>query len=786
MPLNRQIEIGMTADTRSFTRDIYSAVDALKALKTGVSAANDSVARFHLPGASLSSTNTPPAVSPQSDAGGVDNSALGGAASVAAKASSAIAAIGPQMATSIQGGLSTVQSQLNLVGGVVEHLAHRIESSMRFTGLKTSLMELQAQIQGAVTTASATAVASQTRLQAATLALGPAAQKAISAYLGFAKVRNFFDSLRSSSLSAAKLSSQFQQMTTPVGAVTARVQSLSRQIALTVAGMGAAVAATLAIGPAAGSVVTSFVGFAKIRQILAGNSASAAQFRGQLHSTPPAVNRVTNSVRGLGLQIGLALGVVGLAYKATTAIVGFFKSGISGANDLNETMNKVKETFGEQSGVVTGLADELGSKFGLVKGPILDAASSFGLIGKGAGLSAQEAAKMSASLTKLAADATSFYHKPMEDSLGKIKAGLVGESKPLRDFGVQMDEAAVKQEALRLGLSKGKGDLDNHAEIMARASLITKGLATASGDLERTQNDTANQFLKAGGGIQNFATTIGTMLLPTVKVAVGAFNELLASLITVFEDNKPMIQGWADGLKGAFDGAAMILRNAGDYWTIFKLQTIENLSNVLAYIETIPPNLGLLATYVDGNWRQIIWDGVNAVGTIFQNLGTNLGELANSIYQFFKDPMGGFVFNWTPLLEGFKATAAALPELIKPELISLQDEIFAAGQRIEDREKLRAIRLNNILPGPKKPEAVEEMPEPKPGEYKSTAAVELGSSEAASALARFFNQSGDTDAKQTAAATKETAKHTKNAAQALKEIATRANAQAQGLGMFPI
>ena len=633
MPLNRNIEIGLSIDTRTFIRDVTDAVDSIQALQSSVTTAQGALGKFSFPtpapglkmpepGSAAGSRHRPPERRRGAQATGaaaeIDTVPPSrGRRRLPPAQAPRSRAIGPQIAGSMQQAIMPLQriggligSQMNIVGGAIERLSMRIDSTLKMQSLKSTLQDVQTRIRSGVATAAAAASTSLTLMQRATLRLGPAADKAISAYLGFSKVR---------------------------GLVTGTNEAFSK-------------------------------GLGQLNRInFATPIAGATKLGGQFRTMAPAVNRVSNSVKGLGLQIGLALGVVGLAYKATTALVGFFKSGIEGANNLNETMNKVKETFGSSSGVVTGLADQLASRYGLVKGPILDAAASFGLIGKGAGLSTEAAAKMSAELTQLAADATSLFHVPMAESLAKIQSGLVGESKPLRDFGVQLSEEAVKAEALSLGLKRGKGDLDNMQKIMARASLITKGLATATGDLDRTQHDAANQFLKAGGGIQNFATSIGTMLIPTVKVAASAFNELLASVVTVFETNKDLVQGWADSVKSGMDLVAMVIRNMGEYWTIFKLQTLENLSNVLSYVETIPPNLGLLADYIAGNWRELIRDAVVSVGTVFHNLGTNLGELAFSIFQFFKDPTGGFVFNWTPLLDGFKATAAAFPELIKPE-----------------------------------------------------------------------------------------------------------------------
>ena len=80
---------------------------------------------------------------------------------------------------------------------------------------------------------------------------------------------------------------------------------------------------------------------------------------------------------------------------------------------------------------------------------------------------------------------------------------------------------AVKAEALAMGLGKGHKELTEGEKIMARSSLITKGMADASGDLERTISGTENQTQKFWGTLANLGQEIGTTLLP-------AWDKLLA------------------------------------------------------------------------------------------------------------------------------------------------------------------------------------------------------------------------------------------------------------------
>ena len=65
-----------------------------------------------------------------------------------------MASVAPQMASSLEAGLkpltqiaNVVQQQLNIIGGIVETLAAKIESSMKFTGMQTALTNVQARFQ---------------------------------------------------------------------------------------------------------------------------------------------------------------------------------------------------------------------------------------------------------------------------------------------------------------------------------------------------------------------------------------------------------------------------------------------------------------------------------------------------------------------------------------------------------------------------------------------------------------------------------------------------------------
>lgn len=263
--------------------------------------------------------------------------------------------------------------------------------------------------------------------------------------------------------------------------------------------------------------------------------------------------------------VGGAFGVAKTAAIAagTAAAVAFAGKALTGASDLAEQVSKVGVIFGQASGIVTGFANKMAADFGLPKTVMLEAAGNIGLVGKASGLTQEQAAGLGTSFAGLAADASSFFNVPLEEALTSIRAGLVGEAEPMRRFGVLLNEAAVAEEAMALGLVKTKGELTDQAKVQARASLIMKGMSDAQGDLSRTSESFANRLREMKGRAENFAASVGTFLIP---IALKLFDAL--------EAGGKIVKGFVDGIgnqagklvdffQGAGDGSDAWLQKAG-------------------------------------------------------------------------------------------------------------------------------------------------------------------------------------------------------------------------------
>ena len=450
--------------------------------------------------------------------------------------------------------------------------------------------------------------------------------------------------------------------------------------------------------------------------------------------------------KSMGDQVALAFGIYGLVFKAASAFAFFFKSGTKGASDLNETTSKTRVILGTASGSVESFADEMAGKFGLVKGTTLDTAASMAGLGKSiGGLRGESLAGFSKQFTKLAADLSSFSNIDMSAAGDAIRTGLAGnQSDQLKELGVILTEDTTKAYAYAHGIAKVGQELSEQEKFAARAGLITRGLAKASGDLERTQGGAANQGRKLWGSIENLATSVGSALLPAFTEGLNLLNEFGTWAATTFEANKGVVQGWSDSIINSFDWVVAVVHNFPSAFEVARLKVYEGLVNIGEYFAALGPNIAIVAEYIANNWTKLLADAFHATIAGLKNLWTNWQAVGTAIGEWFADPTAGFHVNWTPLLDGFKATAEKFPQLLMPALTDMSKEIAAAARPITDevanrrsaREAAKAIGPKAVEDdGPADDLGKKEKKEKKEKNRDTFAgALELGSKEAYSSV----------------------------------------------------
>ena len=224
------------------------------------------------------------------------------------------------------------------------------------------------------------------------------------------------------------------------------------------------------------------------------------------------------SLEGVGKKAQFALKKAAL--PATAALAGLAAAAgpaISAASDLGENLSKVGVIFGDSAKEIEDFASTAATKLGQSKNAVLEAAGTFGTFGKAAGLGGEDLATFSNDFTALASDLASFNNTTPEEAINAIGSALRGESEPLRQYGVLLNDAKLKAAALELGIYDGSGALTDQQKILAAQKVIYDETGDAQGDFARTSDGLANSQRQLSAQMEDLQVSIGQALLPVVE-----------------------------------------------------------------------------------------------------------------------------------------------------------------------------------------------------------------------------------------------------------------------------
>jgi hypothetical protein len=265
------------------------------------------------------------------------------------------------------------------------------------------------------------------------------------------------------------------------------------------------------------------------------------------------LDKADNETRSFSNKLGSALKTGALAFAALGAAAGAMaikigKDAISAASDFSEEISKARVIFGDASKDIEDFAKTAANSLGQSKKQAVNAASTFATLGKAAGLTGKDLSKFSIGFVKLASDLASFNNTSPEEAIQAIGSALRGEAEPIRKYGILLNDATLKNEALALGLIKTtKEALSPANKVLAAQAAIYKQSADAQGDFAKTSDGLANSQRILAANIEDVKTTLGESLLPIAL----KFSDFLKN------DFVPAIKGLVDGLTGQGRKAAV-------------------------------------------------------------------------------------------------------------------------------------------------------------------------------------------------------------------------------------
>jgi hypothetical protein len=308
----------------------------------------------------------------------------------------------------------------------------------------------------------------------------------------------------------------------------------------------------------------------------------SGSFLGFKTSTGKALIGLKSFTRQILSSMGIYLGLYG-------AIRGI-KNAIDISSALTEVQNVVDVTFGDMSKKVNDFAQDSIRQFGMSELTLKQTASRFQAMGTAMGIDSSlikkaneflnkqtdgyiglsdSMADVSLNLTKLTADMASLYNIDQDVVSQDLAAIFTGQTRPLRDYGLDLTQATLKEWAMKQGLDSDIASMSQAEKTMLRYQYVLANTQAAQGDFARTADSWANQIRILKQSFEQLGSVIGGALINAFKPFVKALNSVLLvviSFVTKVTNALGAIFGWkyedsGAGLADSFSDAA---ESAGD------------------------------------------------------------------------------------------------------------------------------------------------------------------------------------------------------------------------------
>lgn len=182
---------------------------------------------------------------------------------------------------------------------------------------------------------------------------------------------------------------------------------------------------------------------------------------------------------GAFTHLGRSLAFAGATFLGTAKAVDLFRQSIASAADEQKQLERGADLFKGSAGAVKQFADGAAKSLGLASGAALKFTNDIGQMLTPLKLTPAATAAVSVELTKLAGNLASIRHEDPSEVMAKLQAGLRGRGGALRAYGIILNDVALKEKALQLGLVQAAADPEKVARARHALADATLNLATA-------------------------------------------------------------------------------------------------------------------------------------------------------------------------------------------------------------------------------------------------------------------------------------------------------------------
>ena len=314
----------------------------------------------------------------------------------------------------------------------------------------------------------------------------------------------------------------------------------------------------------------------------------------------------------------------------------------------------------------------------------------FNAMSKSMGVASDKAYILSENLVKMGYDLSSLYNIDPKAAMTKLRAGITGQTKPLREIGIDITQTTLQSVADSLDMGVEVASLSQAEKVLLRYLAVLRQSAVAHGDFARTLSSPANQIRIFNAQITILKRNVGSLgsailynIMPYVNAVIMVINKLIKALASLFGvDIEGFTAGFGDvsgyvddieeGVGGISSGMGGAAKNAKELKKQLQLMPFDEINNI-----TLPeaPSSSGGGGGAGGGGGGGLGSGINkklldAIGE-YDNLMDKVRNKADDIRDrmlewlgITEDLRGNLHWSWSDMDDGAKKLTVALGTLL--------------------------------------------------------------------------------------------------------------------------
>lgn len=232
----------------------------------------------------------------------------------------------------------------------------------------------------------------------------------------------------------------------------------------------------------------------------------------------------------------------------------------AGYNSAEEYAGSFRKRFGKLQKQLTGYkvdtntgdaTNTFSHNLGLDLTEVMNYNAAIAQITNSAGMLGETSIDSAKALTMLSADWASLANLDTADVMQNFQSGLVGQSRALYKYGIDITSAGLAQTAMNHGVTESIKNLSQQSKMQLRVLTMLEQSKVAYSDLARTINQPANQLRMLQAGFKKLSLTIGSLFMPIVQKLYPYMN----AMVMVLQDFAQWVAKLAGIKLGDTDGS---------------------------------------------------------------------------------------------------------------------------------------------------------------------------------------------------------------------------------------